>query len=384
MGKLKTLFMRSINKILSDLKLSNISIEQNESIHRLIKIFEQNMVPAVMVNVNGKFKTIISRARFHEYMAKQFMYELFRKRNIVSFLEIYDDKETLILPGETPIVIAANEALLRKEKFRYEPIVVEATSGDYRILDLFQLLTAQAELHLLTLDFLKEANEFKKEVIGIAAHDLRNPLNAIIGFTNIIEEIVGDDSNIIEFTAMIYEMSMQMNVLVSELLNSAAEDLTEISLEKKEFDLLELLKQILNGFVPIADKKNQQIRFENNNGTCTLIKADRNKLREVFENLVSNAIKYSPTQKEIFIRLKHRNDFIVIEIEDKGLGFTTEDLAKIFGKFQRLSSKPTGNETSNGLGLYIVKKIIDLHKGEIEVQSEKNKGSIFTVHIPRG
>ncbi len=375
--------MRSINKVLSDLKFSDISIEQNESIHKLIKIFEQNMVPAVMITIDGNYKTIISRARFYEYMAKQFIYELFRKRTIASFTEIYDDKETLILSGDTPIVIAANEALLRNEKFRYEPIIVKTTNGQYRVLDLFQLLIAQTELHLLTLDFLKEANEFKKEVIGIAAHDLRNPLNAIMGFTNIIEENAGD-SKIFEFTSMINEMVLQMDALVSELLNSAADDLTEISLEKKGFDLLELLQHIHNGFIPTAAKKNQQIRFENKNGTGTFIKADRNKLREVFENLISNAIKYSETKKEIFIRLKHDYDFFVIEIEDEGLGFTKDDLTKIFGKFQRLSSRPTGNETSNGLGLYIVKKIIDLHKGKIEVRSEKNKGSLFAVHIPRG
>ncbi len=212
---------------------------------------------------------------------------------------------------------------------------------------------------------------------------MKNPLNAIIGSANIIKDVACDSEVVIEYIQIIYDSAKQLNILISDLLNSALHDLTEISLDNTEFDLLEMLRTIHQSFMPAAQNKSQNLHFENHNGATHIINADKNKLREAFENLVSNAIKYSEKNKDIYIRLKPDNNNFIIEIEDNGLGFSKEDMEKMYNKFQRLSARPTGSETSNGLGLYIVKKVIELHNGFIKLQSEKNSGSKFSVHIPR-
>lgn len=111
--------------------------------------------------------------------------------------------------------------------------------------------------------------------------------------------------------------------------------------------------------------------------------ADSQLLYEVFENLISNAIKYSSSGKTIEVVLSSREADAIITVRDEGEGFSEEDLKKIFGKFQTLSAKPTNGEPSTGIGLFIVKQIVELHQGKIWVESQgKGKGATFFVQLP--
>ena len=123
------------------------------------------------------------------------------------------------------------------------------------------------------------------------------------------------------------------------------------------------------------------MEFETNTNQIILI-ADKSKIKEVIENLVSNAIKYSHFEKIIKIITRKTDSTIEIEVIDQGQGFSKEDLSKIYGKYQKLSAKPTNNETSTGLGLYIVNKIITHHNGKITLDSELGKGSKFKIILP--
>jgi signal transduction histidine kinase len=103
---------------------------------------------------------------------------------------------------------------------------------------------------------------------------------------------------------------------------------------------------------------------------------------QVFENLISNAIKFSPGRKKVFINLTLKDEHAIGEIKDEGPGMTEEDKKKLFGKYQKLSARPTGNEISTGLGLSIVKKFVDAMGGEIWCESEAGKGASFLVKLP--
>ncbi len=372
----------SIDAKLKDLNLFKSCINSDAPLKGIFKIFENDdTLPGIIVFKEGKYFQLISKVRFFESMSQEFMLELFSKRSVESFFQDHNIDHSFFLSEEESVLTAANLAIRRDEAFRLDPIIVRMKTGELLLLDFYELLLAQIHVHKLTLNSLKEANEFKKEILGVAAHDLRNPLNAIIGFSRLIEEEAVDDKEIQGYARYINSEAHNMNELFTELLKSAVNDATEMEIKKSIFDLVDLTTSILISFTHAFQAKRQGIEFKCESENI-LINADKQKIKEVIENLVSNAIKYSEHKKNISVSIKADNLNAVIEVKDQGPGFTKDDLTKIFRKYQKLSARPTNKETSTGLGLFIVKKIIDNHKGEIIVDSELGKGSTFHLTLP--
>jgi signal transduction histidine kinase len=172
-----------------------------------------------------------------------------------------------------------------------------------------------------------------------------------------------------------------MEDLVNSFLVSAINDSIKHKLDFSNFDINELVLSVIKSFELAAVKKNQKMVYEILSFPVN-ITSDRLKIKEVIENLISNAIKYSEENKRISVVVKKNEDFIEIMVTDQGPGFSESDLKKIFGKFQRLSARPTGDESSSGLGLFITKTIVDNLKGSIDLESEPGKGSTFRVKLP--
>jgi len=184
-----------------------------------------------------------------------------------------------------------------------------------------------------------------------------------------------------EFALLINKTASKMQDLVNSFLVSAINGSIEFELEFSGFDIAELIRSVVKSFEEMAKQKKQNIFFESQD--CSVhITSDRVKIKEVVENLLSNAMKYSEEGKEIKIALQENGHSVQIMVKDQGPGFLPSDLVKIFGKFQRLSARPTGNESSTGLGLFITKKIIDKLNGSIDLESEPGNGATFTVRIP--
>jgi signal transduction histidine kinase len=132
---------------------------------------------------------------------------------------------------------------------------------------------------------------------------------------------------------------------------------------------------------PLADRKGQKLKVLASKAVMAL--GDHDRLAEAVDNLVSNAIKYSPNGAEIEVKVGHAKNKASIKVKDQGPGLTREDLSRLFGRFQRLSAQPTGGESSTGLGLSIAKRIVELHGGTIEATSEgAGKGAAFEVILP--
>ena len=146
---------------------------------------------------------------------------------------------------------------------------------------------------------------------------------------------------------------------------------------------MRFLKIIVDTNLSLAEKKGQKLKLKERElePDCSLL-VDLKKFRSVVENLLSNAIKYSPKESKIKITVEQESKFVVIKVEDEGPGLSEEDQKKLFRKFQKLSSQSTGGESSSGLGLYIVKQIVELHGGVLQVESQLNKGSVFSVRMP--
>lgn len=234
----------------------------------------------------------------------------------------------------------------------------------------------------------EEANRFKTELLSIAAHDLKNPLQSIIGFSSLIQEKTENSDEIRRYATTIQNAAQRMIKLINELLNTTAIDAGKLTLNCFPCSLSELAAVVVAANLQQANQKEQRIEFRAE-PNC-IAEADGERIREVFDNLLSNAIKYSPFGKTIWVNVFRVTPsggdplpFIRFTVRDEGQGLSEGDMKKIFGRFQRLSAKPTGGESSTGLGLAIAKQLVELHNGKLWAESEgKDKGATFIVELP--
>jgi signal transduction histidine kinase len=169
--------------------------------------------------------------------------------------------------------------------------------------------------------------------------------------------------------------------MVDHLISDAMADAFDITIRREPVDVAALVSEVAEANRPLAVNKQQTIAVSAPPNIVTMCDTDR--IREAIDNLVSNAIKYSPIGGKISVAVAHEDDNTVIRVTDQGAGLSPEDLGRLFGRFQRLSAKPTAGESSTGLGLSIVKRIVDMHGGEVTAASPgPNKGSTFTVTLP--
>jgi signal transduction histidine kinase len=169
--------------------------------------------------------------------------------------------------------------------------------------------------------------------------------------------------------------------MVAPLLSDAMADAFDITIRREPVDIAGLVSEVAETNQPSALNKQQTITISAPPNLVTMCDTDR--IREAIDNLVSNAIKYSPIGGKVAILVSHEDDYTVIRVTDEGAGLSPEDLGRLFGRFQRLSAKPTAGESSTGLGLSIVKRIIDMHGGEVKANSDgPGKGSTFTITLP--
>ncbi len=231
-----------------------------------------------------------------------------------------------------------------------------------------------------TLKKLKIANEQKNELLGIAAHDLRNPIGAIKSFSDLL--LYDDlDVNQMEIIQMINKSSDYMLYLITNLLDMSAFEAGKLNIKMSEHSYNDVIKEIISINHHYATSKDITLNMQYL-ATHDIFNFDNNKIMQVLNNLVGNAIKYSPPKTHVEVIVTDQGDFIKTEIKDQGVGIKEEELSLLFKAFSRTSSTPTGDETSTGLGLAITKKIVDGHNGEVGVESIVGVGSDFWFTIP--
>lgn len=227
---------------------------------------------------------------------------------------------------------------------------------------------------------LEQLNMEKDSLVNIVAHDLKSPLNKVGGLIEAMSmsgELNGQQEKL---AGMIRRVVGDGERLVRDLLDiSYAEQVSPQ--EKSEFDLAELLKEIVDVHQKSAARKQIQIQFESQSDKLP-VKSERDSIARIFDNLLSNAIKYSPMDSNIWIKTGKDEEQVYMEVRDEGPGISAEDQAKMFKKFQKLSARPTAGESSNGLGLAIVKILTNRLKGRIQVESDLGKGARFRVVFP--
>ncbi|MCA1392473.1 DUF3369 domain-containing protein [Bradyrhizobium sp. BRP19] len=231
---------------------------------------------------------------------------------------------------------------------------------------------------------LQRANGFKNEILGTVAHDLKNPLGVILGRTEMLKELIStgaSESGVVAQVDHIRDATKRLTTMVDHLISDAMADAFDITIRREPVDVAALVKEVAEANQPLAVNKQQAISVTAPPNIVTMCDTDR--IREAIDNLISNAIKYSPIGGKIDVTVIHEGSDTIVSVSDEGAGLSPEDLGRLFGRFQRLSAKPTAGESSTGLGLSIVKRIIDMHGGEVTAESEgPGKGSTFTITLP--
>ena len=232
---------------------------------------------------------------------------------------------------------------------------------------------------------LRQANTFKSEILGTVAHDLKNPLGVILGRTEILKEMIAGgvalDDNVQAQIAHIRDAANRLTEMVDDLVSDAMADALNITIRHEPVDIAVLVQEVAEANRPLATRKTQTITVAAAPNQAAMCDSDR--IREAIDNLVSNAVKYSPIGGAIELLVAPDAGGITVQVRDQGAGLSPEDISRLFGRFQRLSAKPTAGETSTGLGLSIVKRIVDLHGGRITVESAgPGQGATFKMTLP--
>lgn len=230
---------------------------------------------------------------------------------------------------------------------------------------------------------LLQLNHEKNEFLNLLAYELKNPFSVIHTIAELItcEFETLSQKEVLEMMDMVAFTSKQMFELINNLLdvNAIESGKREILLEL--FDILPTVQSLIFCYKNQAQTKNITIHFQPQENQYPAL-VDNNALYQVLDNLLSNAIKYSPHGKPVIIRLIQKAEAVRCEIQDEGVGLSQSEQQQLFNKFARLTPKPTGQESSNGLGLFIVKKLVEAMNGKVWCESELGQGTTFIVEFP--
>jgi two-component system, sensor histidine kinase and response regulator len=231
----------------------------------------------------------------------------------------------------------------------------------------------------------QEGKQIRFQFLSVLSHELKSPINAIEGYLRIMQERqVGD--NLDDYQVMIdrsLERIKGMRTLIMDLL-----DLTKLESGRKnrqmhELDITEVARIAKDTILPMSIQKNVKIFLESDPERI-LFPGDSEDMEIIFNNLISNAVKYNREGGEVHVYIKSEEKNVWFTVEDTGIGMTTEDISKLFQDFVRIKNEKTKSITGSGLGLSILKKIVEeVYQGEITVFSEPDKGTRFTVRLPR-
>ncbi|MDB4901562.1 MAG: Signal transduction histidine kinase [Mucilaginibacter sp.] len=306
---------------------------------------------------------------------------------IISLLFVFEYYETIILiiAAELSFVTVLIQNHTHTREIVYNQFVsVVLLVGFYLISRYFFIYKANYYLQMIEIKEknieIEKGSEFKSQLLGIVAHDLRNPIAAVESIAMIMEmedidEETKDNLNLMKSSCV------KAHSIIDELLEAARnENVIEFVTQKTE------LNEFLKGIIDVWKKQNgtkNNIKLTSSVNPA-YAQIDHEKFYRVLDNLTDNAIKFSQEKSKVEIFLKKKDTQIIIEVKDYGIGIPKDKLPLVFDPFTKAGRTGLKGEQSTGLGLSIVKQIVEKHKGQIEVESEEGKGSVFRVTLPEG
>lgn len=249
------------------------------------------------------------------------------------------------------------------------PIVIDGRPAG--AIDVFRDLTKERQLDLAKHDF-----------VSLASHQLRTPASGVKAILYMMKQ--GDFGPLTERQQRYLQRAIESNDrqlrIIEDLLNVARADAGTLEINLDYINVADLVREV--AFEQVAGARAKHQRFEVAVPEQAFAMADSEKLGMAIDNLISNAIKYTPEGGRVSVRLEEEDCRLDFRVEDNGVGITAEDIPRIFTKFGRIDSGQPGSSDSTGLGLYLTKQVVGLHHGGIDVQSTPGRGSVFRVFLP--
>jgi len=237
-------------------------------------------------------------------------------------------------------------------------------------------ITQLEELHHRDLRYYESLDRVKTQFIGTATHDLKNPLGIIVGYADLIQNAEDANPELQEYARGILRGTARMQTLITDILDLAQVE-TGVNLQLQDTPLNTFLADVVQHSTLFAKNKNLSLRFLP--GESTTVRLDANRMVRVIDNLVSNAIKYTPSGGGVQVKTEKNEHYAIIRVIDNGIGIPAHTLPYIFESFYRVHEDAT---EGTGLGLTVVKAIVEQHDGRVEVESQHGNGSTFSVFLP--
>ncbi len=346
----------------------------------------------LLMDVIGLLKSIQSSAENINAIESQINMEIARKEKEVEMLKSELDVEHYYkLFYYTLGAILVIGILIIFFQYRKSRRALNALTEQYRISETQQLeldkknkqIKVNNERLQSVNEKLTELNEEKNEFIRLVAHDLKNPLSRVMGLTHLIEmepdSKVEEEKEKLEYIKQSVE---EMNSLIERFLDVNRIESGRQRINIEEVNLNQLIKDETKHFAIQVKDKMQEIIFSNGE-IAHPVKTDAQILKLIYSNILSNALKFSAHHQPVEIIIKEDDTHATITVKDHGPGLSEADKQKIFRKYTRLSARPTGNETSSGLGLYLVKQMSEKVGIQISYESELGQGTEMTIKVPK-
>lgn len=229
----------------------------------------------------------------------------------------------------------------------------------------------------------KELEEMKFDFVSMAAHELRSPVTIIRGYLNAInEEVARTDPKIQRYIRRAMITTDSLRVLIENLLNISQIEKGVLKINQEKIVWEDLVEKIIGDFDPRAEEKNIKIIFKKPKGKLPPVLVDIFRISEVLANLLNNALSYTDQDGLIAITISEKNNFLVTEVNDTGIGIAEKSIPYLFQKFYRVNENIQSGQGGTGLGLYISKAIVQRHGGRIWLKSKVGKGSSFYFTVP--
>ena len=234
---------------------------------------------------------------------------------------------------------------------------------------------------------LEELSQIKSESIMKASHELKTPLSSVYAASQLLlknfKEQLGEE--VLSFIEIIYRGSQKLRYLIENMLDASRLESDELKLNLRDENLVEILNDCISDLKHWADKRKVNVKADLPNQF--ILEVDRIRIEQLIINILSNAIKFTPPNGNVIIELNDSEKYVEISIRDTGIGLTKKEKEKLFqkfGKIERVGKQLDIETEGTGLGLYISKEIVELHKGKILVKSPgRNKGSTFLIRLPK-
>ncbi|MEM7347433.1 MAG: ATP-binding protein [Chloroflexota bacterium] len=415
---------------LDDLPYYEIQVEETVIVQEVDKILrEYPMLPGVIVTRANTVVGIISRRKFFEQLGQLYGVAVYLQRPIHLMLAAIGN-DLLVLPANCGISEAAHYALNRTRNFVYEPIVVEVTQKRYRLIDVYTLLMAQSKLlgdlqqalrlsnevledrierrtaelvktnasltHeiaqrtqveqalILARDEAIEASRLKSELVAKVSHELRTPLGGILGLAEMLQ--LGIYGQLPEqhqgLVTQIMKSTNYLSDMINQLLDQAKIDAGRLDLVELPFSPRDVVQEVILKIAIMAQAKGLELSSEVGANIPNQLLGDPIRITQILMNLVSNAIKFTQIGSVTIQLYCPTETQWAMRVRDTGVGIPKEAQAHIFEAFGQVDGSMTREHPGTGLGLSIVEQLTTLMGGTIDLESEIDKGSIFTITLP--